>query len=273
MRALQGLRHQGVAFAAARCGACAVALAMLVAAAPHAADATAPQVSLTFALPKEVVLHEPVMADMDLDNASSEVVLWEGDAAHMSFAATSPDGVLTGVSPSWRGEDRRHLPCMDCFVAIGPAPVAARSRRENSAAVNAWLDFPVSGRYLVAVSYTGRLETTSGIPLDVTRRFTQEVTVLPRDPEAIQAHCRQRAAEFRDHPGARVAKALSYTVDPVAIDCLADAGKKGGIFAWEIVEAFADIGGPESRRALERLSHHADPLVSSVAKGGLARIK
>lgn len=231
--------------------------------------------SLSYSLPSEAILHEAIVLDLVVHNDGSEpirVYLGLDDVASISFSVRSPNGSQTAspqilVRPAERGAD--------IAVGSGDYEVAPGERQLHYVVLNRWFSFGEVGTYGLAVHFGGRVEGKAGDSLPVERDLKGEVRVLARDEAMIRQHCAHLLASIRDPiAGSRSLEALSYTVDPVAVEYIAEAASiVGGIDAQEPINGLVRIGGPEARRALEDLTKSSNTWTAMMARSGLTRIR
>ena len=118
-------------------------------------------------------------------------------------------------------------------------------------------------------------QNLSGI-LDPTFEWTQGITVLPRDPEALRRTCetllRQVLVDPRDYGIAIDAvRRLAVIRDPVAVPFLLEAAHSDvGGYA---IDGLGRIAGPEATDALRQLTTDSNPYKARQAQELLARRK
>jgi hypothetical protein len=230
-----------------------------------AVDARVPSARLSFKLPKNTTLGEPVLFTANLHNTSGGRIVADFGAEDESwfvFLHTKPDGSSVRAQPSTtapRGQRTRHL------ILRGNTYTAV-------IVLDRFLDFSAVGRHRLDVEFRGPVTLENATDLALGRTATLRIEVKPRDAKRLG----KRSAEWLKQVSTlstgqqtrAAAKALVVMTDPVAIPYLELAVQRtrDATFATALA-AHAD---PQARAALARLAQSPDPDVRALAERAIA---
>lgn len=262
------------------------------------ATAAQPDVTLSFDLVKRVTLHEPVLFSYVVKNdTGQDIWVSAGDNGLGAFA-------FEVIGPTGRRQTGRYM-TLDGPSKLD-FRVRAGQTSSLTTAIGQWLDLSEIGVYTVTVTFRGSLiageenlrarraagerrdlDGTRIVPEFVesqseaegrqTRTFALEV--LPRDEAKLQQVCQSlyaRALNPRADAGPGNAQQLLGTIrDVIAIPyveaLLAAEDPDRPIISrpGRYFELLVEIGAPEARLALERLTHHPNPGMAQAARSAL----
>jgi hypothetical protein len=230
-----------------------------------ALEAAQGSVMLSYVVPTEISLGEPVLIQATFANSSNRRVEadlgWNG-VGNFRFVVSQPGAAPASVTPTRPGG----------LVAGGRYTVAAGDVRRQTIVLSRWFDFPTEGLYDVAIRFEGTIRTLDGQSIEVNREHRYPIRVLPRDERRLRNTLElllQAAVQpsSSDWPAAGVA--LASTKDPVVVPFLLSLANDPRL-ATTAVYGLAHVDGAEARAALEELSRSATPEIASLSKAALA---
>ena len=235
---------------------------------PLAGSGTARDVTLAYELPDRVTLHEPIVLDIVIDNASGHPVgvhLGWHRVGNFHLTLVKPNGDV--VSP--RSQDPEGVAPLDTF-SIEPS-----TRHTQWMVLNAFFDFDTAGQYELGVQFSGTIRAATDAMVRADRSRTLSITILPRDEATLRTTCNRLAAIATQSMNAersmRAATALAWTVDPVAVPWLRDVAQSSRA-QYEAIVGLGRIGNPQAREVLESLTFSHLPDVAAAARAQLRRL-
>jgi hypothetical protein len=243
--------------------------AMAIAASGPARAAQPADVTVSYQAPASLVLHEPVLVELTIENRSAEPVQVDlGFNRRERFAITikGPRGVIPEKVLTETGLGRRGL-----------ISVAANGRYQQQLLLNDWFPFEDAGQYAIEIQLRSRLTTASGGAIDTPTTGRLDLEITPRNDAVLRATC-ERLAQIA--AGAReaqqrmdAAKALSEVADPVVVPYLRALLQKPGAEDMMIVmRGLTRVGTAEARAALEEAAQSANGEQAALARDALRRM-
>jgi hypothetical protein len=216
-------------------------------------------------------LHEPILAELSLQNRSSEPMKIDFGRNFQGNIKLMVDGV-SALPPQLPPEGGLSFP--------GEVELKPGAKYSRLLLLNDWLSFEKPGRYEVRLM----LDSPSRrVEADAT------ITVGPRDPERLARSCAalaKRAQGYEAEPAALAAKALSYADDEACLPNLSDVvkrsfhGKEGAILGLVrlgtepainvLVEAWSGLRPDQQALALHEAKERGrqDLLMKALSKAG-----
>ncbi|MGH9432522.1 MAG: hypothetical protein ACRD3T_13355 [Terriglobia bacterium] len=233
--------------------------------------ASEPGVQVSFSIPQSTVtLNEPAYLLFVVRNGTGRettVYLGKNNTAGFRFTITDSTGKIT------------HAPQAGAAGAgaWGKVLVDAGRSYAQDLLVNEWYHFDKPGNYKIEVEL---IEHALREPEKVLRTWVSgkmELTVLPRNPQRLDAVCRKlilTALSVSNYPAAsEAALALSYVQDPVALPYLGQLLAGGNSLSPTAIRGLVRIGTPQAVSILESHLATSDTLLRSLIRSAVEEIK
>ncbi len=238
----------------------------------HAIGQVKPQnVTVALSAKPSVVLGEPVVVDVTIQNRLSEPVdlnLGASFKEGISIAVTGPDGVTRNL--------HRFVP--DGFLAVGAIGLSAGDVFEQQYVLDEWRPFTAEGRYRVEIALVGiGLRIRNGVSLAPPPAERLDVTVEPPDATRVRESC-ERFADRAISPTSAQARldagnALAHFTDPAVVPCLERVSRAGTVLDGFIIPALGRIGTPEAEAVLLELAKSTAWVRPQMAQDQLRRLR
>lgn len=236
------------------------------------AQAAASAVSLSYALPDNVTLNEPVSLEIVATNAGTEEV-WidfgKNYVGNSQVVVTKPNGARSVVDP------RKPLQADEAWVR-GRMRLMPGARHEAELVLNDWVDFSQLGTHRLDVEFIGSVESTAGA-VNVRRNWTSTLEALPRDVQRLREVAEALVRQVQSPnaaPAFLAARKLMHLRDPVAVPYLRRVleERKGTWVDPIVIHALERIGNDDARAALLKASSSEDPFTSKAAFAAMDRL-
>lgn len=242
-------------------------LAAMTFAFAHQPAGTADVLSVSFKAPAQLTLHEPVLAELAIDNPAERPVVIDlglGRTQFITVTVTLPDGSV--VSP--------RLGLRDGLHRLGKTEIPAKSRYTQQLLLTEWLAFDTPGVYQIELG----LALPKGVPVQsalaaplAATRF--ELTIGPRDANVLRARCGALAsimavsqnAEERINAG----RALTSMIDEAVVPCLKRASASTNEFDHVIMRSLNRMNQPAAEALLQEMATSDDEDRATMARSYL----
>jgi PBS lyase HEAT-like repeat len=220
------------------------------------------QIDVSVSLPEaSVSLNEPIFFDLTVSNRLAEMVQFDlglNSKTNLDLTISSPTGDVINR--------RLSLPVFGSSGEFSLAPGQAFVER---LLLNEWSQFPSIGTYGIKVTlFDGDGVVSANSPS--TQFSVQTGSSDPARLKLISQHLADSAiagAALKEK--IQAANALSYVVDPVAVDSLVRVLQQGSIVGHYAVEGLARIGNPEAIAALVAARNNPDEDVRTAVRYSL----
>jgi hypothetical protein len=199
-----------------------------------------------------VPLNAPVYFDLEIASNSNEGIaldLGHNYKTALSFTVETPAGDVVEVPPlSSSG-----------LGTIGGIEVEAGGSYKRRYVLNEWYRFAAPGKCSIQAHLSPDILAASGA---VVQHSTMELTVTPRDPQALEKICEELLNQLSNTTNAEqianAALALSYVTDPVAVSYISEALKRRR-YSWQhLIPGLAEIGTQEAIDLLKQIEKQGD---------------
>ncbi len=170
-------------------------------------------VVVSFEAPYVVVMHEPIIVEVLLDNRSADTVHFDlgfNRQAGFALQVKSPDGIVHTPRIVPRDVGR-----------TGRLVLKPNEKISHQLLLNDWLRFDQLGSYEIAIQLTGPILTASGAPVETSTATQFQLDVGRADPSTLQRVCQQLADTIIGSKSAEdslnAARAISSISDPVVL--------------------------------------------------------
>jgi hypothetical protein len=246
-----------------------VGIACACLAIPSGATGQSP-VEVGYKGPDGPVLHEPIVVEFSIQNASQESIgvdLGDDSKANFVIEIRKPDGVLFQAPP---------LPEHDGLHRRGRIPIPSRGRYDQKMVLNEWYSFDQPGSYEVTIQLRTRIVTGSGRSIDTMTTGVLTFGVAPRNEQLLQQAC-QRLAEITlnaidANESIDAAHALSYVDDPIGVEWMAWVLERTDRSDAAMIRGLTRIGDVAAHAVLARAAASGDPVRSAMARNELGRL-
>jgi hypothetical protein len=232
-----------------------VALMLLAPCLDRLAAGQPPLVTVSYRGPARVVLHEPVLVELKIENFTNGAIHYDlGFNRTSSFfmTITHPDGTIVRASP----------PAVDGPMRIGRVSVAGHASYSQELLLNDWARFDEAGVYHVRITSTTTITTEQGDTVD-TRTGGAVQFQIAVDEGALDERCRQLADIATTDQNAwraqNAARLLTYVDDPVGIRYMRRVLDVTELLDPIILHGLARINSAEARAALAETALGGSP--------------
>jgi hypothetical protein len=222
-------------------------------------------VSLSYELPEQVSLREPILAELLVRNTSAEPV--EVDFGWGGVGNFECEVTRSGTTGLFRPERPPGL------TMLGHVTVSPSATRPSMILLSSWCDFASEGAYQVLLRFRGTVRAATGSAVEVIRESRHALLVGPRNTSRLRARLQDLLATATSPIGGNWAvagAAIASTRDPEAVPFLVRLAAEPRL-AITAVYGLASVEGPQARNALENLSRTGTPEVANLARAALAR--
>lgn len=234
----------------------------------HQSTPNADVLAVSFKVPAQLTLNEPVLAELAIDNPTDKPVVIDlgiGRTQLISISAKLPDGSV--VTP--------RLGLRDGLHRLGRTEVPAKSRYTQQLLLTEWLAFDSPGIYQIDVGLSlpkrALAQLASATPLGATHF---ELKIAPRDVNVLRTRCGalasimsvSQSAEERINAG----QALTSMIDEAVIPCLKKAAASTNEFDHSIMRSLNRMNQPAARAVLQEMAASGDEDRASIARSYLS---
>lgn len=218
----------------------------------------------------KITLHEPVIIEFTLNNVFAESIKVDLGADRKEafrFAVTQPDGVSRNLL----------LLRQEGIARFGSITLQPGQSYRQRLLINEWTDFPLPGKYLVAVRLVNPVQTQKGLVIAKDAGFRATLEVAPKDPEKLRSVCEtlfsQMAASKSYEQAAEAILALSHIRDPVAVPYLEKSLVVGKLVEPFAIKGLAQIGNREAVQALISALNMRNRDIATLAQAALSKLE
>jgi hypothetical protein len=226
-------------------------------------------VTATFAATLDVVLHEPLIVLLRIENHFKEPVtcdLGPYRRGNIEVAVMPPGGSL------------QRLPKLEesGFGLAGAVSIAAGEVYSEQLLLNEWYPFDQVGSYEVDIRLNSAFKSAAGRVANPRTSDTLRFHISPRNEERLRKACEHLTVATITGSNAQAqldaVRALSYIDDPVALPFLQQILQATIRFDSIAIEGIRRVGTPDARSALAQLAASSDEERAKLALDALRRL-
>lgn len=221
-------------------------------------------------LSSKITLHEPVLIEFTLNNVFAESIKVDLGADRKEafrFTVTQPDGVSRNLL----------LPIKEGIALVGSVTLQSGQSYRQRLLINERTDFPLPGKYSVAVQLVNPVQTKKGLTIAKDPGFRATLEVALKDSEKLRSVCEaffsQMATSKSYEQAAEAILAISYIRDPVAVPYLEKSLASGKLVEPIAIKGLEQIGNMAAVQALISALNMRNRDIATLAQAALSRLE
>lgn len=229
-------------------------------------------VVVSYSMPSSVVLHQPIVIQFTVNNATSNSVRFDlGRGATKNFVVriARPDGVVVNA--------KSLLAFKDGPMDPGRRAVPALGTYTQELILNEWFPFDQSGSYGVDIGLAAKIQSQTGETVDAPARGVMTVQVGPRNDGVLSAVCHDLFWQIRNTTDVAsryaAAKKLAYINDEVALPYVKQIVDDTDAVDHFLIPGLVRLGTAQARSILAEMAQSNDYGRASQASAALSDLR